>query len=233
MLPKFPGIFHPPGKSEDTPQALFRTEHRLIRAADSREILIYATGTCLSNGQDLPKAGCCFVYRSSAYTQRGDLTHGGTIRFRLEYKGPSGQHYRQTGNRAALRSVLAALQFRDWSKDCNESWRSIVIATDSKYVASNATERVKIWEGENWLTYDDELKCHVDIKNQDLWNSLMERIAELQSAGVRIRFWNITEDLNARTINFALQACSFHDEANFRVPSYFGPTGVLYMRNRI
>jgi ribonuclease HI len=128
----YPSKFQPP-QATDKPESLFADEHRFIRNSDPREILIYTDGSCLDNGQSNPRGGCAFVYRPSAYTQTGSLTHRGIIPFRLETKGPTGYSYKQTSNRAELRAVIAALQFRDWSMDCNRSWRSLVIATDSEY----------------------------------------------------------------------------------------------------
>jgi ribonuclease HI len=108
----------------------------------SRNPLLYRRGF-LNNSHCNPRAGCAFVYRPSPYTENGTLTHVGTISFPFEDRGPFGEVYEHTSNRAELRAVIAALQFRDWSTDCNRSWRSVVIATDSEYIAVNATESVK------------------------------------------------------------------------------------------
>lgn len=190
---RYPSIFQPPG-NQDTPQSLFANEHRFISNNDPREILIYTDGACLRNGQSNPQAGFAFVYRPSAYSESGELTHPGTIFFRLEIEGPTGQVYKQTSNRAELRAVIAALQFRDWSTDCNRAWRSIVIATDSEYVAQGATEWVRGWEVQNWKAADRVS----DVKNQDLWKLLLSEIRKLQANGVNVSFWRIPREWNVR-----------------------------------
>lgn len=47
-----------------------------------------------------------------------------------------------TNNRAKMRAVIAALEFRAWA---DEGWRSIVIATDLEYVVRGATEWLPRW----------------------------------------------------------------------------------------
>ncbi|KAL2066947.1 hypothetical protein VTL71DRAFT_1371 [Oculimacula yallundae] len=141
----FATLFQPPRPS-DTPQDLFDNEHRYIRKTDAREILFYTDGACSRNGQEDPQAGCAFVYRPSAYNEDGLLTHGGTVAFPLERRGPIGVSFVHTSNRAELRAVIAVLQFCDWISDCNAGWRSVVIATDSEYVAHGATNWALRWE---------------------------------------------------------------------------------------
>lgn len=51
----------------------------------------------------------------------------GKIALRLENQGPRGDIQRHTSNRAKLRAVIAALDFRPWS---GEGWERIVVVTD-------------------------------------------------------------------------------------------------------
>ncbi|TVY14040.1 hypothetical protein LARI1_G007595 [Lachnellula arida] len=142
----YPTLFEPPDDLGDTPESLFSSDHRFICESDPQQILIYTDGACSRNGQIDAQAGYSFVYRPSAFSETGKLTHDGTINSSLETRGPTGQVYPQTSNRAELRAVIAALQFRDWSTDCNGGWRSLVFATDSEYVAINATQHIQRWE---------------------------------------------------------------------------------------
>ncbi|PMD19716.1 ribonuclease H-like protein [Hyaloscypha hepaticicola] len=197
----YPSRFRPP-QDTDTPKSLFADEHRFIRKSDPREILIYTDGACLRNGQSNPQAGFAFVYRSSAYNQTGTLTHAGTVRVRLETMGPTGETYTQTSNRAELRAVIAALQFLDWSTDCNRSWRSLVFATDSEYVAVNATERIKRWEATGWKLASYKGRAPEPVKNQDLWKLLLILIRQLREDGVNVAFWRIPREWNERADEF-------------------------------
>jgi len=157
----------------------------------------------LRNGQSNPQAGFAFVYRPSAYNQTGTLTHAGTINMRLETMGPTGETYMQTSNRAELRAVIAALQYHDWSADCNRSWRSLVFATDSEYVAVNATERIERWEATGWKLASYKGRAPEPVKNQDLWKLLLTLIRQLQENGVNIAFWRIPREWNERADEFA------------------------------
>jgi len=103
-----------------------------------------------------------------------------------------------TSNRAELRAVIAALQFRDWSTDCSGGWKSVMIATDSEDVVFGITERIKRWEVENWKTFDQSLRLRVDVKNQDLWKLLLHVIRTLQSKGVSVSFWRFPRKWNDR-----------------------------------
>lgn len=60
----------------------------------------------------------------------------GAIAFRLEKHGPSGVPAEHTSNRAKLRAVIAALQFRTWG---SEGWRRVVVLTDLEYIVWGAT----------------------------------------------------------------------------------------------
>jgi ribonuclease HI len=93
--------------------------------------------------------------------------------------GPTGEKYTQISNRAELRAVIAALQFLDWSADCNRSWRSLVFATDSEYVAVNATERIARWEAAGWKLASYKGRAPESVKNQDLWKLLLTLIRQL------------------------------------------------------
>ena len=122
---------------------------------------------------------------------------------------------KHTSNRAELRSVIGVLQFRDWASDCNKSWNSLVIATDSAYVAVNATGRIKRWEVDGWHTYDGKAKTYRDIKNQDLWMLLLVLIRRLRDARVDVFFWRIPRDWNTRADENAKLAATWPSEDGF------------------
>jgi ribonuclease HI len=221
----YPSRFRPP-RATDTPKSLFADEHRFIRKSDPREILIYTDGACLRNGQSNPQAGFAFVYRPSAYNQTGTLTHGGTINMRLETMGPTGETYTQTSNRAELRAVIAALQFLDWRADCNRSWRSLVFATDSEYVAVNATERIEHWEATGWKLASYKGRAPAPVKNQDLWELLLQVIRQLQGNGVNVAFWRIPREWNERADEFAKKGAEQGEVLKFRKLESNGPLEV-------
>ncbi|TVY35668.1 Ribonuclease H [Lachnellula occidentalis] len=222
MQSSYPTLFQPPN-AEDTPQSLFSNDHRFIRKSDPRQILIYTDGSCLRNGQDNPQAGYSFVYRPSAYSALGFLTHAGSVSARLETCGPTGQFYIQTSNRAELRAVIAALQWQDWSRDCNGGWRSLVVATDSEYVALNATQRIQRWESEGWTTTGQGQGT--DIKNQDLWKLLLTSICNLKAGGMDVFFWRIPRDWNAMADMLAKVGAEMPEIPYFQILKLGAPKG--------
>ena len=115
-------------------------------------------------------------------------------------KGPTGQRYPHTSNRAELRAIIAALQFRPWDR---EQFKRIVIATDSSYAVSGATEWVFVWLNNGWRTSKGE-----PVKNRDLWELLVKEVKGFQKKGVRVLFWQIPRELNAEADRLAKRAAA-------------------------
>ncbi|KAG5915641.1 hypothetical protein E4U42_007964 [Claviceps africana] len=183
----FPTMFVPPTEDTD-PQTLFppsgrcpmdRYRHR----DDARKVLIYTDGACSNNGQPNPKAAWAFVFKPTIGGAKGSVSS------RLENKGPFGDIGNQTGNRAELRAVLAALRFRCWD---GEGFNTVVVATDSEYVALGATRWVRTWVGNGWRTSTGA------VKNRDLWEMLLGELETLDSYGVKVQFWRIPRELNCK-----------------------------------
>ncbi|RDW56900.1 hypothetical protein BP5796_12967 [Coleophoma crateriformis] len=217
-----PSKFRPP-YPDDTPESLFANEHRFINKSNSREILIYTDGACSNNGQSNSKAGFAFVFRPSAYSETGTVTHTGTILAGLEIRGPSGQIHQQTSNRAELRAVIAAIQFCDWSTDCNRGWRSLVIATDSEYVAIGATKWTPRWVSSGWITTHGTV-----VKNIDLWQTLDEELCVLRCKGVNVSFWRIPRECNKRADLYAKMGVEHMSAKNFCVIEKAGPKDISF-----
>ncbi|KUJ11292.1 ribonuclease H-like protein [Mollisia scopiformis] len=188
-----PGVFPTrfrPSAPTDIPSSLFTygnifDHHRFVRRTDSKEILIFTDGACLDNGKENPRAGCGFVFRPQTTNQP---VKGGSFEFRLESRGPSGDALPQTSNRAELRAVIAALQYRAWD---GEGWNRIVIATDSEYTVKGATEWIKNWQSNGWRTSNRE-----PVKNKDSWELLLKEVRFLKEKGVEVVFWWIPRELN-------------------------------------
>lgn len=198
--------FSPP-EDTDTPQSLFVPAHRFIRRSNEVQILVYTDGACANNGQPSATAGCAFVFRPSSST----ASINGTVSFPLEKQGPSGVIYPPTSNRAELRAVIAALQFRAWH---GEGWTELVIATDSEYVVSGATAWIRGWLRTGWMTGKK-----TPVKNRDLWELLLQRIEDLP---LRVLFWRIPRDWN-RLADAGAKAAALQD-----APTEFLPIhGVL------
>lgn len=190
--------FRPPNDT-GTPQTLFGTGHRFISCSNPKHILIYTDGACLNNGQPSATAGCAFVYRSSSNAESND----GTVSFRLEGQGPSGDIYPQTSNRAELRAVIATLQFRAWH---GEGWTQLIIATDSEYVVKGSTQWVQSWVRNRWLT-----SKNTPVKNRDLWELLLQEIQKFDRESLRVVFWHIPRGWNQVADRGAKEAAARRD----------------------
>lgn len=146
-----PSAFIPPAELA-VPDDLFqktlsfacaKPSYRWIRQDDPKQMLIYTDGSCTNNGQPNAQAGWAFVVGPPSLGVKGHVSG------RLEIKGPFGEEYPQTNNRAELRAVLAALGYKNWK---DEGFTSVVIATDSEYVANGATIWIQTWLSDNWRT---------------------------------------------------------------------------------
>lgn len=112
-----------------------------VHLQDKQKILIFTDGACLNNGQPNPKAGWTFVHGPHKASDLTDFP-ARVVSGRLGKKGPYGDEYGQTSNRAELRAVIKALNFRDWPGEYfiwGKNFKTIVIATDSEYVVEGAT----------------------------------------------------------------------------------------------
>jgi ribonuclease HI len=170
--------------------------------------LIYTDGACLDNGQQNPRGGCGFVFRSSTpASPDGEPVFDGTVSFRLESKGPGGTTQPQTSNRAELRAVIGVLQFRAWY---GEGWKRLVIATDSEYVVNGATKWVPGWERNGWFTAKK-----TSVKNRDSWELLLEEVRKLAEQGVDVLFWRIPRELNKVADEAAKKGASLNEQTLF------------------
>ncbi|KAB8213079.1 ribonuclease H-like domain-containing protein [Aspergillus novoparasiticus] len=187
-----PTKFQPPSTS-DTPQSLFPpgissrgipSVCRFIHRTNNELFLIYTDGACLDNGRANPRAGCSFVFKPSTPQPKGL----GSVHFRLEDDGPTGEAHPQTSNRAELRAVIAALRFRFWP---GEGFTSLLIATDSEYVVEGVTSWVRGWLQRGWRTRTGSV-----VKNRDLWECILGEIERWDGHGMQVKFWRIPRDWN-------------------------------------
>jgi len=142
---------------------------------DGGSILIFTDGAAPDNGRPGVRAGCGVVAGPSPDS---------CFAFRLEHD----VFHQLTSNRAELRAVEAAIK-ADWKK---EGIKTIVIATDSEYVAKGATEWIRVWrDGSGWWV--------VERDNMDLWDRLMKAIEDKEREGICVEFylidriWNLAD----------------------------------------
>ncbi|KAI8631139.1 hypothetical protein F5Y19DRAFT_425214 [Xylariaceae sp. FL1651] len=169
------------------------TQPRFVNRYDSREILLVVDGSCINNGSisEPPAGGCSFTYKKtgkSGHTTTFPFSldgqnEGGTVGFPLEQAGPGGEYHDPTSNRAKLRAVIAALEFREWQQ---EGWKRIVVATDLEYVVFGATRWLVSWTKRRWKTRKSR-----QVANRDLWEELHGAIESLARLGTMVSFWLI------------------------------------------
>jgi ribonuclease HI len=140
---------------------------------------MFTDGSCLANGTEDAQGGWAFIIKPGP---------DGVVSGVLEQKGPDGQLYAATSNRAELRGAIAALEFRAW---WGEGWERIVIATDSEYVAYGATAWLRSWASRNWRTSGGS-----PVANRDLWEKLSERMGACAEGGCETSFWRVPRAWN-------------------------------------
>lgn len=158
---------------------------RFLRKGNDKEFLVYTDGACLYNGSAGAQGGCGVVWHGTVPGQ----SSAGRVSIHLEFKGPNGTGKPpQTCNRAELRAVLLALELCNWASD---GFKSMVIATDSRYVAKGLTVWCRKWLVNDWKKCDGG-----DVANQDLLKAILERVALLKERSMRVRFWHIPREWN-------------------------------------
>ena len=95
-----------------------------------------------------------------------------------------------TSNRAKLRAVVAALQFRAWH---GEGWRRVVVLTDLAYVVHGATVWLPGWVRRRWRT-----TRRGRVANRDLWEELQGTIDRMRRTGTDVAFWLVRPHDEAR-----------------------------------
>jgi ribonuclease HI len=118
-----------------------------------------------------------------------------------------GEAVSQTSNRAELRAVIAALEFRLWN---NEGCQRLVITADSSYVVEGCTEWIKKWQRNGWQT-----STHKPVKNQDLWKELIKELKRWSEAEVAVLFWLIPRKLNTVADRFVKEVTALADEEDW------------------
>ncbi|KAK9775927.1 putative RNase H type-1 domain-containing protein [Seiridium cardinale] len=171
---KFPGF--------TTQRWLMHCPRRLGPRIDVNIPLIFTDGACSNNGTPSAKSGCGFSFCKMGRPARG------CVHFPLEKEGPSGQKFPPTSNRAELRAVIGALEWRYWYR---EGWEALVIATDSTYVADGATKWASKWVDTEWLNSKGS-----KVANRDLWKYLLGLVRLYAIHGCEIMIWRIGRQHN-------------------------------------
>lgn len=193
----FPSRFEYSAPLSD-PAAVFTTSNvnsqtgsRFVHRNNRRMALAYVDGACSNNGMQGSRAGWGVVYSP---------VEGCTVSKRLENRGPFGDEYTATSNRAELRASIAALRLTDWRK---EGFETLVIATDSTHVVDGATGWTKGWVRNEWKTRTGD-----GVKNKDLWELLLGEVERWHDKGLKVEFWRIPRELNTKADKAAKEAAS-------------------------
>ncbi|KAF4539053.1 uncharacterized protein LTHEOB_10445 [Lasiodiplodia theobromae] len=121
-----------------------------------KTMAIFIDGTYSDNGtlaidSRIPRGGFAFIFK---------LGNAAVVSGTLEQRGQEGTEHPHTSNRTELRAVITALRFRFWY---GEDWERVVLITDSEYVGTHATARLRKWAERGWRTRSGQ-----PVKNQDL-----------------------------------------------------------------
>lgn len=132
----------------------------------------------------------------------------GKIGLHLETRGPDGDVQKHTSNRAKLRAVIAALDFRPWH---GEGWKRVVVVTDLEYIAMGATKWISSWVKRRWRsapswTKEGKMRLGRKIANRDLWEELQNCIETLYENGTEVSFWLVPSSVNSPLLREAKAA---------------------------
>jgi ribonuclease HI len=151
--------------------------------------LVFTDGSCSNNGTEGATAGCGVAICEPGRNPKGCLG------VPLEAEGPWGERFKPTSNRAELRAVIAALE---WKYLYREGWEGIVIATDSTYVKDGATKWVEKWLDNDWCKTDGSKAA-----NRDLWKYLLRLFKLYGMHGCEVMIWHIPREQNQLADRFA------------------------------
>lgn len=196
-----------------------------------------ADGQIESSGRE-PSAGASFIYRPSSsnedtrrptsllFQMMDQVRHNnqsmseesreefsmpditGKIGLHLETQGPNGDAQKHTSNRAKLRAVIAALDFRPWHE---EGWKRVVLVTDLEYIAMGATKWISSWVKRRWRsapswTQQGKMRLGKKIANRDLWEELQSCIETLYENGTEVSFWLVPSSVSSPLLREAKAA---------------------------
>jgi ribonuclease HI len=101
----------------------------------------------------------------------GPGAYAAILRYGNHEKELVGRYRQTTNNRMELRAAIAALEAL--TRPCR-----VEIYTDSSYLRDGITKWIFAWQRKGWLTANRE-----PVKNQDLWQRLLQAISRHESAG--------------------------------------------------
>jgi len=170
-------IFHPKNKI-----ALRQTggTDRVIRYVylDDDDVFLIFTDVSITFDQKMnSRAGCAFVFQPPVPQLGND---SGRVYFRLEERGPEGNPQGQTLHRAALRAMVAVLQFTNWAR---EGSRYLVIGTCSQWLFETATTCLGPMEANGFT-----LKNGEPVPYADLWRLLLTLVRTHLSMDLEVLF---------------------------------------------
>ncbi|VDB96721.1 unnamed protein product [Peniophora sp. CBMAI 1063] len=145
--------------------------------------LVFADGRCKRNGY-MDADGSMLVQ----YSPRGHENSGGSLHERLHVyneENHENEDERDTSNRAKLAAVSMALAWADLLYGKQLGFDHLVIATNSEYVEMGARQ-LRTWISNGWRN-----SRGTRPKNQQLWYDFAERLAKLESTGLRVSFWRV------------------------------------------
>lgn len=143
------------------------------------------------------------VYTDGAATTQGTQRFGGWAWFVTPSLKRSGGAIDTTSNRMEITAVINAMLLLK----SKAQGRGLLVVTDSLYVVDFFAERwYQTWSENNWLRHDFVSGGWVEVKNRDLWESLLAIYQTYLDAGIPVTFKHIRghgKDKNADPVHVA------------------------------
>lgn len=193
---RFPNLAFEPPTEYETPESLFNlrdnpwqnNQERYIRRGNNSQILLRTGAASIEEDTLYQRAGWAFTC--------GSLS----VRNRLEDRGPTSETVPPSLRRAALRAVVAVLQYKNWG---SEGFKSLVVTTSSRYVFTGLTIMMPHWVHSGWANCGGYPPA-----DGDLWESIFELLVQFEEMKVEVLFWEVPHVWNLVTDMLALNAAN-------------------------
>ena len=164
---------------------------RMVNYSNPDNILVYTSGQIVTMSSKHKRAGCAVVFQTEGLSNMNK-----SITFSLEKRGPKDKNQHRIEITAALRAVVAALEFKLWG---SEGWSQVTIATDNKLLFEGITHHIAKWVTKRWL---EEGSKHRP-PSRELWCRALNLINVQAYYGCEVKFWLVTAEQNKETADMA------------------------------
>jgi len=169
-------------------------------------LIVAVDGACPGNGTDAAVTSACGVFFGDYIDEYDNGQENLAWRVADE---PSVAH---TSQRAELHAAIGSLRAAAIYAQDGGQWpcevpnhchspcpiTQLIIKSDSAYLVNGITGSIEKWASNGWKT-----SKKTPVKNRDLWESLLDELAEYKALGVSVGFWHVPRGENTEADRLA------------------------------